>query len=109
MHRRDKVELAVFCGLVLAGASVRLWLTDLPNFAPVAFASARRGWWNTLPSMRHPRTSVLSMACELQSVNSLSRISESAAPPSPLSASLPLQPMRLQRTRWFVPPLNSME
>jgi len=45
MHRRNKVELAVFCGLVLAGASVRVLLTDLPNFAPVAAIALFAGYY----------------------------------------------------------------
>lgn len=36
MNRRDRLELASFCGLVLAGSATRVLLSDWPNFAPVA-------------------------------------------------------------------------
>jgi len=45
MNRRDKVELAVFGGLVLAGSLTRLLLTDLPNFAPVAAMALFAGYF----------------------------------------------------------------
>lgn len=45
MNRRDKVELAVFGGLVAAGALVRVSLTDLPNFAPVAAIALFAGYF----------------------------------------------------------------
>ncbi|MEX0820113.1 MAG: DUF6580 family putative transport protein [Pirellulaceae bacterium] len=45
MNRRDKVELAVFCGLVSAGALARVLLSDLPNFAPVAAMALFAGYF----------------------------------------------------------------
>lgn len=45
MNRQDKVELAVFCGLVLAGAVARVLLSDLPNFAPVAAMALFAGYF----------------------------------------------------------------
>ena len=45
MRRRDKVELAVFCGLVLAGSLARVLLSDLPNFAPVAAIAMFAGYF----------------------------------------------------------------
>ncbi|MBC8351527.1 MAG: hypothetical protein H8E66_06040 [Planctomycetes bacterium] len=45
MNRRDKVELAVFCGLVLVGALARVLLSDLPNFAPVAAIALFAGYF----------------------------------------------------------------
>ena len=45
MNRRDKIELAVFGGLVLAGSLARLLLSDLPNFAPVAAIALFAGYF----------------------------------------------------------------
>ncbi len=45
MNRQDKVELAVFSGLVLAGSLVRVLLSDLPNFAPVAAMALFAGYF----------------------------------------------------------------
>lgn len=45
MRRQDKVELAVFCGLVLAGTLARVLLSDLPNFAPVAAMALFAGYF----------------------------------------------------------------
>jgi hypothetical protein len=45
MNRRDKVELAVFGGLVLAGSLARVLLSDWPNFAPVAAIALFAGYF----------------------------------------------------------------
>lgn len=45
MRHQDKVELAAFCGLVLAGSLVRVLLSDLPNFAPVAAIALFAGYF----------------------------------------------------------------
>ncbi|MDA1049805.1 MAG: hypothetical protein O3C40_04925 [Planctomycetota bacterium] len=45
MQRRDKVELAVFGGLVLAGSLTRVLLSDWPNFAPVAAIALFAGYF----------------------------------------------------------------
>jgi Family of unknown function (DUF6580) len=45
MNRQDRIELAAFCGLVLAGSSVRLLLSDWPNFAPVAAIALFAGYF----------------------------------------------------------------
>jgi len=45
MNRRDNVELAVFCGLVLAGTLARVLLSDWPNFAPVAAIALFAGYF----------------------------------------------------------------
>lgn len=45
MNRRTKIELAVFCGLVLAGSLTRVLLSDLPNFAPVAALALFAGYF----------------------------------------------------------------
>lgn len=45
MNRRDKIELAVFGGLVLAGSLARVLLSDLPNFAPVAAIALFAGYF----------------------------------------------------------------
>ncbi|HRX78296.1 MAG TPA: hypothetical protein P5307_04500 [Pirellulaceae bacterium] len=45
MNRQDKVELAVFSGLVLAGSLARVLLSDWPNFAPVAAIALFAGYF----------------------------------------------------------------
>ncbi len=45
MKRQDKIELAVFGGLVLAGSLTRILLSDLPNFAPVAAMALFAGYF----------------------------------------------------------------
>jgi hypothetical protein len=45
MNRQDKVELAVFCGLVIPGSLARVSLGDLPNFAPVAAIALFSGYF----------------------------------------------------------------
>lgn len=45
MNRRDKVEMAVFGGLVLAGSLSRVLLSDWPNFAPVAAIALFAGYF----------------------------------------------------------------
>jgi hypothetical protein len=45
MNRRDKIELASFCGLVLAGSMTRVLLSDWPNFAPVAAIALFAGYF----------------------------------------------------------------
>ena len=45
MNRQGKLELAVFCGLVLAGSLARVLLSDFPNFAPVAALALFAGYF----------------------------------------------------------------
>ncbi len=45
MNRRDRLELASFCGLVLAGSATRVLLSDWPNFAPVAAIALFAGYF----------------------------------------------------------------
>ncbi len=45
MNRRDRIELAVFAGLVLAGSLARVLLSDWPNFAPVAAIALFAGYF----------------------------------------------------------------
>lgn len=45
MNRQDKIELAVFSGLVLAGSLARVLLSDWPNFAPVAAMALFAGYF----------------------------------------------------------------
>lgn len=45
MKRQDKIELALFGGLVVAGSLTRILLSDLPNFAPVAAIALFAGYF----------------------------------------------------------------
>jgi hypothetical protein len=45
MNQRSRVELAVFLGLVALGATLRVQLRELPNFAPVAAVALFSGYF----------------------------------------------------------------
>ena len=45
MKRQNLVQGVVFVLLVLVGAQVRIWLQDLPNFAPVAALALFAGYY----------------------------------------------------------------
>lgn len=45
MKRQNLVEGVLFVLLVLVGAQVRIWLQDLPNFAPVAAVALFAGYY----------------------------------------------------------------
>lgn len=45
MKQRGRIELAVFIGLVAVGASLRVLLSELPNFAPVAAVALFAGYF----------------------------------------------------------------
>ena len=45
MTRRDRIEVLLFVALVAAGATLRIVLRDLPNFAPVAALALFAGYF----------------------------------------------------------------